>query len=311
MNRIAARSLLAGMLLLVGSLGVSPSAPVAAECIGAWTAMPSFTAVARTAERIVVGTVVENLDLMPGEEGGVTSSFVLDVEEVLRGPDTTGPLTVDDQPTGARRSGKCDGIPWIWVREGDRVAIAFGGRLPGTERRGSAVAWIEGRPDVLAAPEAEVLSLARIQRIAGSGPAGHPVITPVVTCPAHPLVPLVPAPSPEAASASPAPSIAPVDADVPMASIAPAATPRPVGRWNGTWTRMPDAPIAPRMGAATDYAVGEDRIYVWGGRGADGELLADGAWFDVIEGRWHRLPDAGLVARERFGFDSDGHGLTI
>jgi hypothetical protein len=197
------------------------------------------------------------------------------------------------------------------VREGDRIAIAFDGDLPGTTRRGSAVAWIEGRPDALAAPKGEVLSPARVQRIAGSDPAGHPVITPVVTCPARPLAPLVPAASPEAAAASPTPSIAPLDPDVPMASIAPAPPARSVGRWNGTWSRMPDSPIAPRMGAATDYAVGEDRIYVWGGRGADGELLADGAWFDVIEGRWHRLPDAGLVARERFGFDSDGHGLTI
>ena len=120
---------------------------------------------------------------------------------------------------------------------------------------------------------------------------------PVVTCPA--------------VAASPAAAPPAIATGFPSARVRPAPATAPVGTWAGTWTAMPDAPIAPRTGAATDLASWSDRIYVWGGRGADGELLADGAWYDVTAESWTVLPDAGLVPRERFGFDADGLGVTI
>jgi hypothetical protein len=74
---------------------------------------------------------------------------------------------------------------------------------------------------------------------------------------------------------------------------------------------MPDAPIAGRSGAATDLAIWNDRIYVWGGRGADGRLLDDGAWYDIEDRSWTKLPQSDLGPRNRFGFDSDNLGITI
>ena len=74
---------------------------------------------------------------------------------------------------------------------------------------------------------------------------------------------------------------------------------------------MPAAPIAARTGAATDIAAQEGNLYVWGGREADGTLLNDGALFSVKDQTWQVLPATDLVPRERFGFDSDGQGITI
>ena len=74
---------------------------------------------------------------------------------------------------------------------------------------------------------------------------------------------------------------------------------------------MPDTPLSARLGAATDISVQEGKMYVWGGRSADGTLLNDGAVFLVKEQRWEMLPATDLVPRERFGFDSDGQGITI
>ncbi len=48
-----------------------------------------------------------------------------------------------------------------------------------------------------------------------------------------------------------------------------------------------------------------------GGRDARGTLLNDGAVYDIKEHTWVMLPPSGLVARERFGFDSDDRGITI
>ena len=130
-----------------------------------------------------------------------------------------------------------------------------------------------------------------------AAPATAAASGPVVTCPAI--------------AAPPATAPAEAATGIPSVRVRPAPSTAPVGAWAGTWTALPDAPIAPRTGAATDLASWSDRIYVWGGRGADGRLLADGAWYDVTARSWTVLPDAGLVPRERFGFDADGLGITI
>ncbi|MCY7287542.1 MAG: hypothetical protein LH624_04665, partial [Cryobacterium sp.] len=95
---LAAMSVISGLVFPV---------PAAAECIGPWTPMPSFSAIAPNAERVIIGTVIEDLENTAGgdEQGGVTSSFVLEVDAVLRGQDPGERLMMDLVGTGARRTG--------------------------------------------------------------------------------------------------------------------------------------------------------------------------------------------------------------
>lgn len=135
-----------------------------------------------------------------------------------------------------------------------------------------------------------------------------------------------------AAAADPTPSVAPTlptspvavcpvavspdatasrNASSPLAKVAEAPPPKPVGSWEGTWAPMPTAPISARSGAATGYAVWDDRMYVWGGRDADGSLLNDGGVFLIRDQTWQTLPESPLVPREHFGFDADSLGMTV
>jgi hypothetical protein len=128
---------------------------------------------------------------------------------------------------------------------------------------------------------------------------------PVVACPV--TVPPIDAPTP-----SPDPDASPAaTASIREAEVRPAPEAQPVGAWPGRWRRMPASPLGARSGAATDYAAWDGRIYVWGGRDASGALLSDGAAYVVADRTWVLLPDAGLVPRERFAFDSDGKGIVI
>jgi len=148
------------------ALALMPSGPVAAECIGPWTPMPSFTAVAPSAERVILGTVIQDLEDPQGleaEGGGITPSFVIAVDTVLRGPDPGPTLTLDLVATGVPQSEECGGRPTVFATPGDRIAVAFEGRLPGHRRPITAAAWIEGQPDALGAPDAEVLTMAEVR----------------------------------------------------------------------------------------------------------------------------------------------------
>ncbi len=121
--------------------------------------------------------------------------------------------------------------------------------------------------------------------------------TPVITCP-------VPVAAEAGLGASPVPGASPAASGTPAAAT-------PLATWDGAWAPMPAAPIVARSGAATDVAIPEARIYVWGGRASDGTLLNDGAVFLVKEQRWETLPATDLVPRESFGSASDGRGITI
>jgi len=154
------------VLLAVTLLGVAGlPMPAAAECIGPWTPMPSFSAIARNAERVIIGTVIEDLESTAGgeEQGGITASFVLEVDAVLRGPEPGELLKMDLVGTGARRTGECGGTPTIFATVGDQIAVAFDGHLPGRLRPITAAAWVEGTPDELAAAKAEVLSIDEVR----------------------------------------------------------------------------------------------------------------------------------------------------
>jgi hypothetical protein len=141
-------------------LGTS-STPALAECTGQVNRWPSFSVVAPSARRIVVGEVRGNL------HGYVISPwFDFRVTHALRGG-ATG-------LTGVRRlrsglplvgSGACRGAAVLYARQGDVIAIAYGGRLPGKADRVTAVAWIEGKPTRLV-PGGERLTLAAVRRLA-------------------------------------------------------------------------------------------------------------------------------------------------
>ncbi len=152
----------AAALALAGLVGLP--APASAECIGPWTPMPSFTAVAPSAERVVVGTVIRNLENTQGLEefGGVTASFVLEIDTVLRGRDPGDALTMDVVRTGVPQTGEC-GSPTVFAVVGDRIAVAFDGRLPGHRRLITAAAWIDNKPYELDVMEAEVLTMAEVR----------------------------------------------------------------------------------------------------------------------------------------------------
>ncbi len=135
-------------------------------------------------------------------------------------------------------------------------------------------------------------------------PSAVPSDAPVVPDIAADPVVACPVPAPAGGAAAPSASIAP-------APVRAAPEAKPVGQWSGTWRRMPRSPLSARSGAATDFAEGEGRIYVWGGRDASGALLADGAAYVVEDRAWVTLPDSGLAPRERFAFDSDRRGIVI
>lgn len=98
-------------------------------------------------------------------------------------------------------------------------------------------------------------------------------------------------------------------------------------RWRGNWQRLPEAPIEARSDAATGSIIDigdRSRFFIWGGRGAEGNLLADGAIYDVGRQRWRKLPPSPLAPRTdaivRYdgdsafivwgGYDADGQWLN-
>ncbi len=52
----------------------------------------------------------------------------------------------------------------------------------------------------------------------------------------------------------------------------------------GRWTRMPAAPVPPRILAAVAWT--GDRMIVWGGMTGSGASRADGAAYDPVRRRW-------------------------
>jgi hypothetical protein len=131
--------------------------------------------IAPSAQRIIVGTVVEDLTgSEPVSDTGEylpSAWFVLRVDEVLRGtaPDT---LVIRRLPSGVslKRYPSCGGTALLSARVGDVIAIAYRGHRPGQSRLLNTAAWIEGapRPDFMR--DAQQLSLAQVRRLAARLP---------------------------------------------------------------------------------------------------------------------------------------------
>ncbi|CAN5816748.1 hypothetical protein BH23CHL8_BH23CHL8_03180 [soil metagenome] len=162
------------LLALTGLLLVPGPSPASADhgCIRApW---PSFREVAPTARLVVVGTVAEDL-YRPGKQVA-THWFRLDVKEVLRGHapvsmvfeslDSGLPRTVASDPT-------CDSYPSLTVRVGDRIAMAFDGRVRGVKKRVTTVAFLQERRG--SNPGAERSRIRQVRRLTGHAPDGSTV----------------------------------------------------------------------------------------------------------------------------------------
>jgi len=154
------RALLTGGLLAWAGV-LASAAPVAAECtqLDPW---PSFTEAAPTAQRIVVGEVIQSYTVDAGDDA---IEFRVRVDEVLRGE---APAFLDF------REGTRSGVPLticprdsiLRVREGDVLAFAFDARIAASPDPVLAVAWIRGEPDLFLMPGSETLTLARVRQLA-------------------------------------------------------------------------------------------------------------------------------------------------
>ena len=127
----------AAALMLVGI--VTPP-PAAAECSipDPW---PQMREAAPSARRVVIGTVrdAEVERRRPTDRREVTG-FMLEVSDDVKG---SGPASIR-LPAVATDTG-CIGSR-LWVREGDRIAVAFGGRAKGIAGPVSAVAFMGDEP---------------------------------------------------------------------------------------------------------------------------------------------------------------------
>ena len=164
-RRSPARTLIsAAFLALATVLGVA-SESVLAECDGPY---PDFRKLTRTAERIVIGDVVE---LQPGGawdplEAGIASRFTLQVRHVVRG-ESQAVIAIRDLPTQP-----CAGV--VGARLGDRIALAIGGLDFEPPMRVNMVAWIDSVPPDGFGPgsisQASSLSVAEVYALVGLNP---------------------------------------------------------------------------------------------------------------------------------------------
>jgi hypothetical protein len=156
------RRYITGGVLAGAVLMLALTRPVAAECTGQPNSWPAFTAIAPTANRVIIGRVTRGDDQF---ESGSHVAYIVRVVEVLRGsaPDT---IRVSGLRSGLALSGNqsCREAAYLSARVGDVIAIAFDGRVEGSDRPVTGAAWITGRPDPFHAPGAQRLTLEQARR---------------------------------------------------------------------------------------------------------------------------------------------------
>ncbi len=150
---------------LAMTLSLLTGAPVLAECGAQPNRWPSFSEVAPSAQRVVVGVVQEPPDFDDGYP--YTTVFRLRVDEVLRdsAPEV---IEVSGLRTGLLLEGpaSCRENAYLYVRFGDVIAVAFDGRLPGVAGSVNTAAWIEGRPRRHSVPGVQQLTLDEVRYFA-------------------------------------------------------------------------------------------------------------------------------------------------
>lgn len=142
-------------------VGLGTPTPALAECLNQTNKFPRFTVIARSADTVLIGTVVEELR---GHEGTV-ATFRLRVDEVLRG-DASDRLDIVGLRSGLPLKGSpaCRENAFLYAQVGDVLAIALDGRLEARDGVNTA-AWIEGRPSTKGA---QSLTKAAARRAAGA-----------------------------------------------------------------------------------------------------------------------------------------------
>jgi hypothetical protein len=143
-----------------------PASPALAECVGQPNRWPAFEKVAPTAKQVVVGRVTNT-----NRTDDPAVVFTLEVEEVLRG---VAPPVIE---ISALRSGlplrgepACRRDALLYVRVGDRIALARGGTLPGVRGRVNTAAWIEGQPIRRLSPGLRRMELSAVREVLGLEP---------------------------------------------------------------------------------------------------------------------------------------------
>lgn len=120
------------------------------------------------------------------------------------------------------------------------------------------------------------------------------VITPTVSTIAAPLLhPSTNVTTPTTTTRSPATTVSVTERAAPVATTGPP----PSNARFGSWTRLPQAPLAPR-GSHTAIWTGTE-VIVWGGISANGGWteFADGAAFDPVAGTWRTIAPAPIAGR--------------
>ncbi len=138
------------------------SAPALAECSSQPNRWPAFSAVAPSAERILVGTVAGPSG--PHEPGPNYVGLDIRVGEVLRGS-ASETIEIIALRSGLPLVGlgSCQRGAILYARTGDVIAFAFDGRLPGVAGKVNTAAWIEGRPHSLLVPGPERLTIDEVR----------------------------------------------------------------------------------------------------------------------------------------------------
>lgn len=164
---------LLGASLVVGSL-FAAAVPARAECSLNVNRWPAFEDVAPTAKQVIVGRVTEWPDMDWRALGGreFLTVFTVQVEDVLKGsaPET---IEVNGLRAGLKLRGErsCRANSVLYARSGDRIAIALGGKYPGSKGRVNSAAWIEGHPnDEISNPGLRTMELNEVRQVMGLPP---------------------------------------------------------------------------------------------------------------------------------------------
>jgi hypothetical protein len=143
--------------------------PVLAECSRNVNRWPEFEEVALTAKQVVVGRVIETARKDPTEFSTV---FAVEVEDVLKG---SAPATIEIDglrsglPLRGERSCRVNSV--LYAKLGDRIAIAFDGKIPGIEGRVNSAAWIQGRPNSeISNPGLRAMEVNEVRQVVGLPP---------------------------------------------------------------------------------------------------------------------------------------------
>jgi hypothetical protein len=168
------RSKTAVVILSVAAATLAASGPVLGECSSnSANTWPAFEQVAPRAETVIVGRVVRSAahDRDPLDNPH-TTVFTVKVEDVLRGK---APATIEFNglrsgvPLRGERT--CRQSSVLYAKLGDRIAVAFGGRIPGVKGPVTTAAWIEGLPNnAIADPGLGTMDLNDVRRLMGRRP---------------------------------------------------------------------------------------------------------------------------------------------